>query len=494
MNQEGFDDVIKNKLKGYHAQFPNADVWSAFEKASADIEEKNSEQFFDDAIRNALSEQKIALNQAHWKLLKAQLKASEERKRTVYISKILEVAAVLLIFITVLKWPVYKHPIYPAKSNAIQQKSEFAAQIHKSSNFEIITSKGPKFMSERTSTSINNATFSSKITHQIAHVSEQMDQIENKEILNYDSISLISVNHSTELLDNQYYLGNENNEAVQVNDESESQKTDWTNISSESITKDFALASLPMLSSEKLLSEYAMMVPMQYSTPIEKSKFYIGAIVTADVNLINTPFDKVYSIASYNREALNNSYGLSLSKKKGALEVESGLIYVKRSYQPEAIKEKLDNVPFITEKIFNKIEFDILNIPLNIKYHFINKPKWSAYLVAGASLNLIMNAQYAIKEVQTLNRPAPGEYLASESRLQEKPFIKGLLNNDNLNDNYFLALNLGFGIEKNLTDNTSIYIQPSYQRHVFSSDIGIGPNKDKIHTSSLIFGVKTSLN
>ncbi|HRG42491.1 MAG TPA: hypothetical protein PLC27_13880, partial [Saprospiraceae bacterium] len=60
--------------------------------------------------------------------------------------------------------------------------------------------------------------------------------------------------------------------------------------------------------------------------------------------------------------------------------------------------------------------------------------------------------------------------------------------------NYFASVGFGFGIEKNISKNVSLYVQPSYQRHILSSDLGIGPNKDRIHTSSLQFGVKSVLN
>lgn len=80
------------------------------------------------------------------------------------------------------------------------------------------------------------------------------------------------------------------------------------------------------------------------------------------------------------------------------------------------------------------------------------------------------------------------------ARLEKKPFIDGILAGENIKENYFASIGFGFGIEKKICSHTSIYIQPSYQRQILSADIGIGPNKDKIHTSSLQFGVKTLLN
>jgi hypothetical protein len=114
--------------------------------------------------------------------------------------------------------------------------------------------------------------------------------------------------------------------------------------------------------------------------------------------------------------------------------------------------------------------------------------------MAGAALNLVMNASYDVTEAKILGRPAPDRFIPEEPRLESKPFIEGLLAGENFKDNYFASVGFGFGIQKKIFNNTSIYVQPSYQRQLLSADIGIGPNKDKIHTSSLQFGLKTVLN
>lgn len=493
MNQEGFDHIIKDKLKGYNAGFPPTDVWEAFEQASVQFENKSSDDQFDNVVRDAVADQKVNYNSAHWKLMKAQLKISEERKRTVYISKILEIAAIFLIFITAFKWPVYKYPVYPIKANVSTHKSEYAAQ----------EKLMPKLKNNITPTNTSiNQLVSGDLRADVVKFHDLTDNMTVDEFL--ANVGAISPTSSLFLTKAENALEADvaatdvmhESEAVYGQDSriADSENIDF-NLNIDNVNgSEMSISPLPLIGSNELASEYPMMVPMEFVANKEKSKYYLGVTASADVNLINTPFDKIYSIASYNKEALNNSFGMTLSKKKGMLELETGAIYTKRAYQPEAIREKLENDLYYTEKTFSKIEFDIVNVPLNIKYHFINQPKWSAFLVAGAALNLILNANYAISEVQSLHRPAPGEYIAPESRLQEKPFIRGLLNNDNLKDNYFATLSFGFGIEKKLSQSTSLYLQPSYHRQVLSADIGIGPNKDKIHTSSLTFGVKTIIN
>ncbi|MBK7635332.1 MAG: hypothetical protein IPJ13_14435 [Saprospiraceae bacterium] len=254
-----------------------------------------------------------------------------------------------------------------------------------------------------------------------------------------------------------------------------------------------SLASLSSRQITKPESEMAMIFPMKLSRTNPSTKYAISAYASGDINLINTPFDKLYSLASYNKEALNNSYGVNFSAKKSNLELETGLGYAHRQYQPKLVTEAYGQfADHYFEKSLQKISYDIANIPLNFKYHFINQTNWGAYLMAGVALNLILDAKYDINETLRQGKPPVGRFTPEQARLDEKPFITGILNGDNFKDNYFASIGFGFGIEKKILGNTSIYVQPSYQRQILSSDIGIGPNKDKIHTSSLQFGVKQS--
>jgi len=186
---------------------------------------------------------------------------------------------------------------------------------------------------------------------------------------------------------------------------------------------------------------------------------------------------------------------MNISKKTDHFEIETGLGYSKREYHPDIFSEEFGQKENSYSEIsLNKISFDIAVVPLNFKYHFINQSAWGAYIMAGAALNLVMNADYDINKIEVLGRPAPGRFVPEENRLAEKPFINGILSGESIKENYFASIGFGFGIEKKVFNNTSFYIQPQYQRQILSADIGIGPNKDKIHTSSIQFGIKTILN
>ena len=73
--------------------------------------------------------------------------------------------------------------------------------------------------------------------------------------------------------------------------------------------------------------------------------------------------------------------------------------------------------------------------------------------------------------------------------MSEKKFTEGFLAHYNISDNYYVTGNMGIGFEKNIFDDTSLFIRGNYSRQFLSKDNGIGPNKDKIHTTSLQLGV-----
>ncbi len=257
-------------------------------------------------------------------------------------------------------------------------------------------------------------------------------------------------------------------------------------------------------------SEYALSFPIAFVEIKPVDRYVLSLWASRDINMINTPFDKIYSIASYQKEALNYSFGANISRKRGKIDVSTGVEYAKRTYQPKPFTEKYGTADtYYFESSLNKISYDIVSVPLKIKYDFLSNNKWNAYLMAGAALSMIVDAKYEIWE--EIIHESPSDFSLSQSnspRLESKNFIKGIGNFDSnistlenkngifsssFNDNYFASLTFGIGIEKKLSPLSSIYIEPSYQRHVLSSDIGIGPNKDKIHTSSLQLGFRTML-
>ncbi len=493
MTEKKFDDIVKGKL---NELTPEGDQggWSFFESKLEKAENSStfSDSDFDSAVKNQLLSSRPPFKSEHWRQLKSQLKIIEERKNTIFVSKILELAAIFLIFFT------FSH--LSTKSLETNQKIVPASGLYADSAMSSDEKKSEKpentaalksILKEegvRKFVSIPSVSVVSKVKKDIiAEVDFHANEVKPENVFftkTKDANSETSADAAN--------IQNENGSLLQYPDITNISgiKAAENNVSIEGLTQ--SLNNLPL---ELLSSELAISFPLQPTTVKRKTIFSVAAWAATDVNLINTPFDKFYSLASYKKEALNNSYGLNFSFKKSDVEIETGLGYSKRIYQPAKITEAYgvfgENY---FEKSLNKISYDVASVPFNIKFHALHSAGWSAYLMAGAAFNLVLNAEYDITETLVRGRPPVGRYVPEMARLDSKPFIQGVIRGDSFRDNYFATLGFGFGIEKRMFKNTSFYVQPSYFRQVLSAGIGIGPNKDKIHTSSLQVGIKTTIN
>ncbi len=500
MNKDQFDDIIKDKLESVSTPLGN-DTWSQFEKilnADADLRQDVDDKVFDSTVKEKLSSNNLAGKDTQWNTLKEKLNNIKYRKDTIYLSKVMELAAVFLIIFTLTNINGY---IFPNKEKESQDKQiQYAsagnkASLNTATTIDAYSKSNPNYKTNTTARYVAPYKVSSN-TILKANTSTSPTSIPHTDIANaVPSDTYILIENS---------IADANTDVI--NDITTSTNAFVADVVQEDGTTLFVAETNDQLASNELLNiepipleiepiytEMASIFPLQISKNKSRQIIALAAFTSADINLINTPFDKVYSLPSYTKEALNNSYGLRISTQTDKLEVETGLDYSKREYQPALFKEAFGNTSDVYfETSLDKIAFDIASVPLNLKYHFLNKKGWGSYIMVGAAMNFIVNAAYDIPTVLVEGRPSPDRYTPVRPRLEEKEFTEGLFNGDALKDNYFVTAGFGIGIEKKIFHNTSLYVQPSYQRHLFTP--GIGPKNDKIHTSSLQFGIKTILN
>jgi hypothetical protein len=479
-----FDAFIRGKIQDLPVSNSAGD-WAAFENA---LDEANQQTITEDAdfdtfIRASAENWHAPYNANHWNLMASQLHIIEIRKKAVIEAKILEVTAVLLLAFTFFTipglWMQYPEKV-PSGNMPAQHQTSYA------SNNTLMPAKK------------SESTFSSSYSTGKPGRPVQQSSL----MMSHELSGMLTKDESARQTAHPFFSQNLSTAWVTANDTSQDfnvRHAGLTETPTEASNKENLIQNtipvhlLPGISNTPA-SEWAQIFPLKYARHREPITWYLSAYANADINLINTPFDKLYSIASYTKEALNNSYGIHVSRKTGNAEVETGLGYAARIYQPEIITEAFGHFgSHYFEKSLQKISFDIAFLPATIKFHFIDQPTWSAYLMGNVSLNLIMNASYDIKEVLVQGRPAPGRFTPDEARLDEKPFTEGLLNGGKFSENYFITVGFGFGIQKQIFEGFSMYLQPSYNRHILSQHIGIGPNKDKIHTSGIQMGVRAQL-
>jgi hypothetical protein len=473
MSQNNFDDQIRKKLIDLSPQ-QAGDAWDIFEKKRETLTAIEKDHAFDQNIKTTLkNDLKPRYNHTHWEILKNNLIVIDQRKRAIHIAKTAEAAILILLLIVINNVMIVesKQKEYHEKSNSFarviespdQRKHKLTAEnrsentLGKAVNQRLLSTKTNRFQKNNASRLLPKGT-----------IELQKLGLEKVKVLP-TTVKPIAIDVKVT-----------NNKGI----ETYAARTD----------ENFSINRVEIIPTCALspLKAQKAFTPMTLAKALSSRQSSISIFASSDVNLINTPFDRVYALESYNKEALNNSYGISYAQKLKNTEIETGLTYAQRIYQPEIFTETYgQNGDFYFEKNLNKIRYDLVSIPLNLKYHFASNPNWSAYFMTGISLNIVMAASYDINQALILGEPPVGRL--KESKLDDKNFIAGFLQGDNFNENYFVSATVGFGLEKKIINNTSLYLQPSYQRQLWSDDIGIGPNKDKIHTASLQVGIKYHL-
>ena len=520
-NKQSFDDIIKNKIGEAYGLNPIRSDWdkmsSKINKMCVDnlplqdqpntsknaqiVKQSDSDYidltqkegisnaqnkidniFFDSAIKNTLEKYSTSLPQQNWSLLLRLFNERNQRRHMILKVKSMELAVLVLFFTVMYRWPFGHGKYYNTAENHLR------AYYNSSAFDDTIISLHhtlPAMMIVHTVKTINK-----KNQHQMPSREKTTTYTSNEKKITVLS-GLPSIDH--------HVVSISLAESIQPYIEKEPIEFDLSNHTTlvDNINPPFTPLSELRTISHEPYTEYAISIPMQ-SAELKTSRegYYMNMWTGLDFNSINTPFDKVYSVASYERDALNNNIGVAIGKKTNNLQFEIGGQYTRKSYVPEKIVESYGRSGDIFfEKSLDEISFDALTLPLIMKYKPFNFRNVHPYLVVGSAMSLIAFANYDIKEYIREDASAIGNnrMLPTYPRLENKTFSKGLFEGGHFKDNYFISGLIGFGVETSLYNNVSTFIQPLYQRQLFSNDIGIGPNKDKKHTVSLQFGIQYML-
>ncbi len=232
-------------------------------------------------------------------------------------------------------------------------------------------------------------------------------------------------------------------------------------------------------------------IPKEFAINVSRPTIRMGFYTGYDFNHIITPYDpKVKS--SYEQGKHGFSAGYLFSILKGNWEFESGLSYSRKSYTPVAnvikITGNTDN-GFEAETL-DRLSFNLVSLPMNVKYYFPRMSKWKFYAMAGGAMNVVGWSNVNQKTVEANGSRNPN-LIAEDTQAKKYTFKKsGVFFGESLKNNYYITANLGVGVERRLNTNTSVFFQPKFSYYLMPSDNGLGPNKDRFNTMSVDLGFK----
>nr|MBS0036649.1 outer membrane beta-barrel protein [Saprospiraceae bacterium] len=222
----------------------------------------------------------------------------------------------------------------------------------------------------------------------------------------------------------------------------------------------------------------------------------LSSFTTVDINTIHTPFDKVYHQRGYEQTKFGFGGGIAFGLHHNRWTVEGGMVFSMKQYNPRKVLEifRFNSADESAQAVsLSSIELNTLTIPLNIRYDLARSDKkLIPYFKMGVGLNLATHANYQRDEYKFLlaiRLPGNAEInLQEEPRLNEKKFTDGLLQGGSFQENHYLSLNTGLGLDYSLSKQWRLFTQVGYNFNALEKKLG--PNEDHINTVSLQLGFR----
>jgi hypothetical protein len=269
-----------------------------------------------------------------------------------------------------------------------------------------------------------------------------------------------------------------------------------------SIASPITIAPLATTTPPIASTEPARLGPSKpYSLEIQPSDsrpsgWLAGIGFSRNADFIYTPTDVVYKgLAAYSTVEQGYTVDLTIRRRLGRFDINSGLAYTRQSYDPRPFSEtNIDDMGQVVTARLSDISFDIIKIPLSLSYHYTSRGAVSAFVSAGLTSNWVVNTNYQVKqEKQSPNRRVVravditnGKEIGKEFQLSEKDFSPGLLSGGSLAQNLFLSATIDAGAEIRISDNTNVRLSAGYMHNL---GVHIGPNQNRIHSLSMRLGV-----
>ncbi len=262
------------------------------------------------------------------------------------------------------------------------------------------------------------------------------------------------------------------------------------------ITRE-GIFSVPMIASPQFLPEALLEgenedAGIEFRAPPKRALLNVAMFGGADYDRVMTPPNYEFRIRGFDQYTLGYGGGILFGLEYGRLEVGSGFVYSAKQYTPLPVIFIKGNTQkgFVGEKL-QRVQLNLINLPVYVRYDVIKKDKWRAYLTGGASLQMAMEANYFISPPITLPPPATQTpVIESEIRNRTKG---GLLEGGAFKENSYVTANFGLGAERFVSERWSLFAQPTYHQSIGYFSNGLGPNRDRIHTLSLWTGIRVRL-
>jgi hypothetical protein len=224
---------------------------------------------------------------------------------------------------------------------------------------------------------------------------------------------------------------------------------------------------------------------------LDFGKWHLTLLTGLDGDNVFTPAYPRFKVPETIRNSSGFRVGFLLSEGAKRLETGFGFIYAHKEYNAPSVTFIQGSLRdgYTTEQL-QKIQLNLLQIPVFTRYNIVHKENWRLYASLGATAQVTLSANYFIVH--------PGFFpssvaLTGKTNSVYQNLEEGLMQGGTLIDNVYLSMDIGVGAEKMISPRTSLFAQSSYQSFVGHVSKGIGPYNDRISTVSFQSGVRINL-
>ena len=468
------------------------------------LDEAEATEAFDAEIGSRLQRMHVPYQTNSWATLAARLELERQRIQAIWHYKAMELSLLLLLLITAWQFlpqqPTYPAPPYgipfaateqqPALDGAKRNAGE-ESNTAISTNQQADNSETASFASQEGLLAIGEVARKSSASHQL--LSNWPDRAPEAGA----PVAPLSTGSGETLV-------HEAQDAQVQLKTFMAQKTARLNTPSDAFKTAGALAALA--GGDTPLLDYGDPDELlDFIRPAERQTFVrIGFVGSPDYNRIVTPSQEVVdgTVVSFDRYSLGYGGGITLGVEHGRWEIETGAIYAARRYQAIPAVYISGNLREGYSSIgLSDFELNTVTAPLNFRYNLLLHDKWRFYAQAGASLNIVLGANYYLADQSEFagierdpnNTGGGTSAVEKPAALREKSLTAGWLEGGSFWDNATLYGDFGVGLERYMSPSWSLFVQPTYRHALPLFNDGLGPYRDRIHNFGIGMGVKVRL-
>jgi hypothetical protein len=457
MEEEKMDQLLKDKLESLETKVPK-DAWKNFSEKWDEVlldDHTAEEKKFDQNIHKKLNQFIFPSNESHaWAHFHSYYSHIKRNENRIIWFKAMEVTMAVLLFFTCLHVGVIRQ--VPASPSIIVENGTIVS-VDKSSSI---------------STEINV----------VEHYIQNKPDITQPDRMLSKLSDIQSDEEINKLLSKKVLFEVEP-------------------IPGSSVTDGLKMAPVPVYS--KSFPEVSQIPTLASShIPIGTRKIYINNILDfgkwhltlltgLDGDNVFTPAYPRFKVPETIRNSSGFHLGFLLSEGAKRLETGFGFIYAHKEYNAPAVTFIQGSLrDGYTMEQLKKIQLNLLQIPVFIRFNIVHKENWRVYATMGATAQVTLSANYYIVH--------PGFFpssvtLTGKTNSVYQNLEEGLMQGGMFMDNIHLSMDMGVGAERMISPRTSLFAQSSYQSFVGHVNKGIGPYNDRISTVSFQSGVRINL-